>query len=651
MLLPTVAFTQGAAINTDGAEADLSAILDVKSTTMGLLIPRMLQSERNAIASPAASLLIYQTDGIPGYYYNAGTPASPSWVQLFSVASGWSLTGNAGIVEGTNFIGTTDSKYFTIRTSNTEKVRITTKGQIETYNTGNSVFIGEGAGANDDLSDNQNVYVGKSSGAANTTGYYNTATGYQALYANTTGYGNMAMGYNALKNSTIGYGNVAVGWGSMYNNVGGQNGIAIGYNAMYYARDIAAGFFNKNIAIGYQALKGTTTPSDNTGNNNIAIGYEALLGNKDANGNIAVGPDALRTNTSGNNNIAIGDQALNKNTTGSSKIAIGYQSLYNNTNAHENIAIGYKAMYTNTGGYPNTAVGLEALYKNSSGCYNIGIGRSALYSNTTAYYNVAIGDYALVSNLVSQYNTAIGYNALMSSIGSGNNGNNTAVGYKSCLQNTTGVNNTALGSNAGYSNSTGSQNLFLGYQAGYNETGSNKLYIANSNTATPLIYGDFSTNTVRINSNLNINGVYTFPSADGTNGQVLKTDGSGNISWQDDNVSDERLKKNIKPLTNSLERVLKLNGYNFEFKDTSYNGSGVKMGFIAQQALSVVPEVIKKNKNGFYSLDYANLTAILTEAIKEQQKEIEKLQNENSQLKNRMENIEKACSSLIKAEK
>ena len=61
-----------------------------------------------------------------------------------------------------------------------------------------------------------------------------------------------------------------------------------------------------------------------------------------------------------------------------------------------------------------------------------------------------------------------------------------------------GARNTYVGINSGY-NSLGSQNVFLGYGAGYDEKGSNKLYIENSTSATPLIYGDFSSNQVAIN--------------------------------------------------------------------------------------------------------------------------------------------------------
>jgi hypothetical protein len=92
------------------------------------------------------------------------------------------------------------------------------------------------------------------------------------------------------------------------------------------------------------------------------------------------------------------------------------------------------------------------------------------------------------------------------------------VGHESLKTNTTGSQNTVFGKQAGYSNLTGSGNVFLGYQAGYNETGSNKLYIDNSNTSTPLIHGDFDTNKVTINGDMTVTGALkanTFSDSDG----------------------------------------------------------------------------------------------------------------------------------------
>ncbi len=66
------------AITTDGSEPDASAMLDVKSTDKGLLIPRMTVSQRGSISSPATGLLVYQTDGTEGFYFYDGS----SWLCL-----------------------------------------------------------------------------------------------------------------------------------------------------------------------------------------------------------------------------------------------------------------------------------------------------------------------------------------------------------------------------------------------------------------------------------------------------------------------------------------------------------------------------------------------------------------------------------------
>src|SRR4030095_2535516 len=57
---------------------DASSLLEIKSTLKGLLISRMTQAQRNAIASPATGLLIYQTNGTTGFYYYNGT----TWIAV-----------------------------------------------------------------------------------------------------------------------------------------------------------------------------------------------------------------------------------------------------------------------------------------------------------------------------------------------------------------------------------------------------------------------------------------------------------------------------------------------------------------------------------------------------------------------------------------
>jgi len=77
-----------------------SSILDMVSTTKGILIPRMTVSQRNAIPKPPPTgLLIYQTNNTPGFYYYTGTV----W-KAITPKAGWSLTGNAATDPATNFM-------------------------------------------------------------------------------------------------------------------------------------------------------------------------------------------------------------------------------------------------------------------------------------------------------------------------------------------------------------------------------------------------------------------------------------------------------------------------------------------------------------------------------------------------------------------
>ena len=83
MLSSGKVLAQNAAINSTGAAPNASAMLDVSSTTKGLLAPRMTAAQRGSIATPATGLLVYQTDGTDGFYYYDGS----GWVML--------ITGNA----------------------------------------------------------------------------------------------------------------------------------------------------------------------------------------------------------------------------------------------------------------------------------------------------------------------------------------------------------------------------------------------------------------------------------------------------------------------------------------------------------------------------------------------------------------------------
>jgi len=104
---------------------DPSAALDISSTTSGLLIPKMTQVQKNAIASPATGLLIYQTNATSGFYYYDGS----AWA-TFAGGSGWDLAGDTGTTVGTDVIGTLDAQDLVIVANNNEAMRIDVTGFV-----------------------------------------------------------------------------------------------------------------------------------------------------------------------------------------------------------------------------------------------------------------------------------------------------------------------------------------------------------------------------------------------------------------------------------------------------------------------------------------------------------------------------------------
>ena len=101
-------WAQGIGVNDDGSDPDASAMLEVKSTNKGMLVPRMTAAQRGAIASPADGLMVYQTDGVVGFYYYSGIGAT--WRSFATTASnGLAINGTSGDVElgGALNLGTT----------------------------------------------------------------------------------------------------------------------------------------------------------------------------------------------------------------------------------------------------------------------------------------------------------------------------------------------------------------------------------------------------------------------------------------------------------------------------------------------------------------------------------------------------------------
>jgi hypothetical protein len=96
--------------------------------------------------------------------------------------------------------------------------------------------------------------------------------------------------------------------------------------------------------------------------------------------------------------------------------------------------------------------------------------------------------------------------------------------------------------------------------------------------------------------------------------------------------SDERLKDNVKPIENSLDKIKMIGGYEFDWNDLSRNNTGHDVGVIAQEIEKVLPEVVGTRGDGFKGVKYEKLTALLIQANKELIQRVEELE---SKLKNK----------------
>lgn len=318
-----------------------------------------------------------------------------------------------------------------------------------------NTFVGANSGKSNTLGNN-NLFAAANSGFSNSSGQYNTFLGSESGYLNTTGSNNVFVGYNSGNENNIASGNTFTG------SYSGKKNSGI-YNSFF---GFEAGF---NSLGSYNTFVGTKSGHSNTSSaKNTFLGYNSGY-----------------FNTSGSENVFLGSESGFSNSTSSGNVFLGASSGYSNENGLFNTYLGFSSGKMNTSS-SNTFVGYESGMQNL-GSENIFIGKQVALINSYASSNVYIGNYVAKNNLGNE-NISIGLNSASSAL---NSSQNTYLGYAS-----------------GFS-ALGSGNVFIGYKSGYNELNSNKLYIENSDSNLPLIYGEFDTNLLRFNGKVGINTLPT----------------------------------------------------------------------------------------------------------------------------------------------
>ena len=476
---------------------------------------------------------------------------------------------------------------------------------------------------------------------------------------------NVSVGTDALPGSTTGFQNTGIGAESLQNNAAGDD----------------------NTAIGAHALR------DNTGGSNTAIGAHALEGNTTGGSNTALGATAGVFLTEGSNNIHIGNSGVAGE---DATIKIGTQGTQTRAflaGVHGTSVVGQAVAVDDAGQLGVSTFGSGSLLDADT---VDGLQASAFAPVVGGSYVAKLGDTMVGTLTLSPVSGA----ALTTT--SGNVGIGTATPGAQLEVNgdillsrgedrVIGTPDVAAGSgkdvivqaggnlvhdlyahwggelilragNANISGSTGCPNKSpynnsLIIKAGDNVFGDNvdEYFVCSEYRNGDIIFyaGDGQPEVARIVGNTGYVGIGTEDPADklhvagdvrvggGTTGCVKDADGTviaGTCS------SDARLKKNIRPLPEMLDRVARLTPVYFNWRSDEFPeralGDEVQLGLIAQEVQRVVPELVVADEDGFLRVGYSQLPLLLLQALKEQQRENAALRETISDLSERVRALE-----------
>jgi hypothetical protein len=429
-------------------------------------------------------------------------------------------------------------------------------------------------------------------------------------------------------------------------------------------------------------------------NNNSFFGYESGLNNTST-WNSFFGSQAGKANTSGGNNVGVGFGAMRNSTTGSANTFLGNNAGANWVTSIGNTAIGNQALQglAASTGSCNTAVGFAAGsgytgtapsgsangLSQLSGSYNTYIGYSSsgvssnTFTNSTAIgaFSQVDGNDVVVLGSISGNNSATANTNVLIGRTSNFAANvpmvftSSAVQIENSSANRNGlyIRNTGTGGSAGigsysqnYIGVYGTTQNSFGMYGGVIGTPTGNAYGVGGTTSVngsgvPVVTTPGGNTGVAGSSNGTGYGVYSYNNS--ATGWSLYCAGAGDAgkaagtAWI---VSDERLKVEIMPIENVLDKVLAMKPVTYKFKKEYNISEGLKIGFLSQDVQRIFPTLVKEKilptpyetsadgtkvrlsdeqtpETALY-MDMESMTPILFRAIQEQQKQIEELKNE-----------------------
>ena len=545
-------------------------------------------------------------------------------------------------------------------------------------NSNTGIFIGRYAGHGcAGATGVDNVAIGNEAGKCGTTGTKNVYLGCHAgLYAS-TGSSNIFLGACASGGAVVtGNDNISLGTSAGKNLTSGASNIILGLVAGQYITNCNSNVFagneagrcsdgGYNLYFGYRAGKGSSTVSNNTGGHNIAAGMDAGCSLTSGTRNVFLGLEAGKGTTTGCHNVFLGQDAGRSNTTGCYNIFFGKCTAAGGTvTGGCNVAMGRCAGYSLTSGKDNVFFGYDAGYNSEDADKNVFIGQQAGCTNTSGDSNIAIGCQVSLPSATGSCQLAIGNgsNRWIAGDSSFNVTVSTASTFSNDGLNVTGVVTATTFSGSGASlTAVDAATLdgvdstsFLRSDAADVKTSGNlrfnddiKATFGNSDDVE--IYYNQSNNKFRIDADcglqFGINGEKSITAA--TNGNVelyyddskkLETttsgvtvtggvNATGVVTATDFNsTSDAKLKTNVQVISDPLDKIVRIDGVSFNWIENNKPS----MGVIADNIEEVLPELVSDTDPK--TVNYNGLIGLLIEVVKDQQTQINSLNERLSQL-------------------
>lgn len=572
-----------------------SAAFEVKATNndKGILIPRLTKTQRDAISSPATSLMIYQTDNTPGFYYYSGS----AWIAIGGDGLG-NHVASQNIDLNNNIItdNTTASNPLIIE-SLIDNKDISIKSYDEIF-----ITTVDGSGSNDpngdpystngdiELTSSDDIFMTAdtmvkiiANGDTDDTSILLDAD--QDIVLESDDDISLTSGDDLIINS---------GGGSNL-TLNSDNDIELKVTSGDFVEIWEDGDFLYTLP-GSRGSVGQFIQRSSDGSSEYFSDWSdyALPTSDGSNGQVLTtdGSGAVSWSTPSSGGASSLDDLSDVILYNTDNLTIGHANTGSLNDAKWNTAVGIGAFESVTRGDKNTVLGFEAANKTSTGTHNNAFGYQALYSNTSGLYNVSIGT-------SSQFSL------------------------------TSGSSNIAIGQAAGFRLTKSNHGIFIGNSAGsgtspYTSLGQYNIYIGSSS----LPSADDVGGEIVIGANATGQGSNTI-----TLGHTTNTDVYARGTVYSDGAaltSDARLKKDIKSLSYGLETIKALQPKSYlKRRNFSTDAYTIKeFGFIAQEVQKLIPSIVTEGKdtNKTLSLDYNSLIPVLTKAIQEQQALIERLE-------------------------